>query len=176
MSGDNNAISTDTKILVKGTDSVVKTLDFPLVEGTYTVTLTNTTNIASSSTNTTYYQRVGTTVHVWGTFTAAATTGSTVCEMGFSLPVASAFGSVFDGDGSGASDDAPVKIIADATNDRMKFRFKPANTSSTEYSFTLLINISLHNEVTIYHIIFIMLADFSSANRGQHPDGGYRFG
>lgn len=130
------ATSNDTKLVVRGSsDSAFRQLDFPIVQSTYSVTLTNTTNIASSSTNTTYYERRGNVVHVWGTFTAAATAGGSVCELGFSIPVASGFTNVFDLGGSGSSDTVPVKIIADATNDRAKFRFTPANTSSTEYSF-----------------------------------------
>jgi len=136
LGGTRVATSNDVKLLVKGeSDSTVAQLDFPIVQSTYSVTLTNTTNIASSSTNTTYYERRGNVVHVWGTFTAAATAGGSVCELGFSIPVASGFTNVFDLGGSGSSDTVPVKIIADATNDRANFRFTPANTSSTEYSF-----------------------------------------
>jgi len=138
LGGTRVATSNDVKLLVKGeSDSTVAQLDFPIVQSTYSVTLTNTTNIASSSTNTTYYERRGSVVHVWGTFTAAATTGSTVCEMGFSLPVTSGFTNVFDLGGSGSSDTSPVKIIADVTNDRATFRWTPPNTTSTDYSFHL---------------------------------------
>jgi hypothetical protein len=129
------ATSTDTKLLVHGnSDSAIRQLDFPITSTTYTVTLTNTTNIASSSTNTTYYQRLGDVVHVWGTFTATAT-ATGVCEMGFSIPVSSAFTNSFDGAGSGSSDAYSVMIFADATNDRMTFRWTAPNTSATTHSF-----------------------------------------
>lgn len=135
LGGANVATSSDTKLLVKGaSDSVVRQLEFPITSTTYSVTLTNTTNIASSSTNTTYYQRLGDVVHVWGEFTATAT-ATGVCEMGFSIPVSSAFANTYDGNGTGSSDAYSVRIYADATNDRMTFRWTAPNTSSTTHSF-----------------------------------------
>lgn len=129
------ATSTDTKLLVHGnSDSAIRQLDFPITSTTYTVTLTNTTNIASSSTNTTYYQRLGDVVHVWGEFTATAT-ATGICEMGFSIPVSSGFTNSFDGAGTGSSDAYSVRIFADATNDRMTFRWTAPNTSATTHSF-----------------------------------------
>lgn len=103
---------------------------------TFSASLFNTTNVASSSISaTTYYQRTGNVVRVWGTFTAAATTGSTVCELGISLPYSSSLSNVNELAGSGSSDAVSVKIIADATNDRATLRWTPPNTTSTEYSF-----------------------------------------
>jgi hypothetical protein len=80
--------------------------------GSYTPTLTNTTNLTSSSVGAGdfYYIRVGTTVHVSGKVTITATTANTLFQLRVTLPVAR--GSNFTGGsaaaGCGSDDTAAV--------------------------------------------------------------------
>lgn len=105
-------------------------------EGNYTPTLTNTTNIASSTAYTTYYYRIGDVYHVWGTVDIDATTALTVSEMGLSLPVASSIGQVYELSGTASfEDNTVVQIKGDATNDRAMFRFTPQTATNNKYSF-----------------------------------------
>lgn len=105
-------------------------------EGTYTPTLTNTTNIASSTAYTTYYYRIGDVYHVWGAADIDATTALTVSEMGLSLPVASSVGQVYELSGTASfEDNTVVQIKGDATNDRAMFRFTPQTATNNKYSF-----------------------------------------
>lgn len=123
-------------VSVTESDSTVTLEVDAISDNTYTVSLTNVTNIASSSTNTTNYERTGDIVHVWGTFTVSATAGSSVCELGFSLPVSSSIVDEFQLGGTAASETGVACFIGgDTVNSRAKIRFTPPNTSSTKYSF-----------------------------------------
>lgn len=67
----------------------------PLAVGTWTPTLTNTTNVASSTASLCHYIRIGNQVLCWGAVTLTPTAaGNTTTVLGISLPVASAFASV----------------------------------------------------------------------------------
>jgi hypothetical protein len=59
-----------------------------LTSGTYTPTLTNTTNISSSSASVSTYTRVGNIVTVYATASATPSSGGTASELTFSLPIA----------------------------------------------------------------------------------------
>ena len=103
---------------------------------TYTPTLTNTTNIAASTANTTYYQRIGDAIHVWGTVTVDATLALTISEMGMSLPVASGVGQDYEIGGTASfEDNTSVQIIGDVANGRAKWRFTPQSATNNKYSF-----------------------------------------
>ena len=117
--------------------------DGNIFSGTYTPTLTNTTNISSSTAFTNQYMRVGNTVIVSGQVTIDATTGATNTVLGMTLPIASAFTSSRQAAGSGCSysttqyGDNNIAIIADATNDRVEFRLFPdGNSQIYTFSFT----------------------------------------
>lgn len=91
--------------------------------GTYTPTLTNTTNVAASTANPFQYSRVGSTVTVSGAIsvdpTAAAPTST---QLGISIPIASNFADSTNAAGSAhssATEDEHFVIYADATNDRV---------------------------------------------------------
>ena len=108
--------------------------------GTYTPTLTNTTNIASSTAAVCQYTQIYSTVTVSGQVTITATaTGACVLKM--TMPVASNFTSVGQAAGvlatttSGGT--AQGAILADIANDQFEFRFNATNTTSTVYSFTV---------------------------------------
>lgn len=103
---------------------------------TYTPTLTNTTNIAASSANVTYYRQIGDVVDVWGELSIDATSASTISELGMSLPVASTFSHTYDLSGTSAfEDNTAIQIKADVSNSRAVLRFTPQSASDNKYNF-----------------------------------------
>ena len=116
-------------------------LSFGLVldASTYTPALTNVTNVNASTAYACQYTRVGNVVTVSGKVnidtTAAAATAT---ELGMSLPVASNFTTEEQCAGTAASEvasTAPVRILADAVNNRASFQFPAGTTSNDSYSF-----------------------------------------
>lgn len=102
---------------------------------TYTPTLTNTTNIDSSSANEGRWVRVGDVVHVSLSVDVDPTsTGATVLEM--SLPVPSNFGSVRDCSGTGCAvgADQACAVRANVANDRAELNYSAASSASREIS------------------------------------------
>lgn len=105
--GQNISISNGAGTVTIATD---KTLD----EGSYTPTLTNTTNIASSTAYTTYWYRVGDNITVYGK--AEATTSSNVAsELRMSLPVSTAnFANEYEAGGVAAAGNLSVDRVNSA--------------------------------------------------------------
>lgn len=96
-----------------------------IVTGTYTPTLTNTTNVAASAAGVCQYLRVGNMVMVSGSLTIDPTAATAETLLGISLPVASTFASSTQLGGTGASgtvSGAPSNevwaIYADSSNAR----------------------------------------------------------
>lgn len=119
-----------------GTNWVVISKANAYADGTYTPTLTNTTNVAASTAYTTYYKRVGDVVNVWGEVDIDATSALTISEMGLSLPIASSVGQTYELSGTASfEDNTVVQISGDVTNDRAKFRFTPQSATNNKYSF-----------------------------------------
>lgn len=88
--------------------------------GAYTPTLTNVANLDASTAAACTYFRVGNIVHVAGRFLADATAAG-LCQLGISLPIASALALTNDCNGVCASATAAAHsgmIVADAANDR----------------------------------------------------------
>lgn len=116
--------------------------DGNIFSGTYSPTLTNTTNVAASTSFTTQYMRVGNVVTVSGHLTIDPTTSATNTVLGVSLPIASLFTSSRQAAGIGASistakyGDNVVAILADATNNRAEFRLSPTGGGAETYSFS----------------------------------------
>jgi hypothetical protein len=114
--------------------------DGNVFSGTYTPTLTNTTNIASSTASACQYLRVGDVVTVSGQVTIDPTIAG-ACNMKMTLPVASNFGSSRQAGGtfatatSGQADQG--SIIGDATGDQFEFRFTAVNVASAIYAFNV---------------------------------------
>lgn len=113
--------------------------DGNVFSGSYTPTLTNTTNITSSTASTLYYTRVGNVVAVFGRVNITATaTGNTL--LGISLPIASALTTNGQVAGMGALTTATVanntfgRINADATNDRAQFQLNSTTTTDQTYA------------------------------------------
>ena len=106
--------------------------------GTYTPTLTNTTNVAASTARVCQYMRVGSVVTVSGSVNIDPTaTGSTVLTM--SLPIASNFANTYELGGSGAPDittPIPVVIRGSSTADAAIFVFNATSTAAQEVYFT----------------------------------------
>lgn len=113
--------------------------DGNVFSGTYTPTLTNVTNVASSTANTTQYMRVGNVVTVSGRVDITATASATQTTIRMTLPVASALSSVQQLSGTGmaisATSVAPVRITADAGTDTASLVFVSFNTSSQIFAF-----------------------------------------
>lgn len=118
--------------------------DGNVFSGTYTPSLTNTTNLTASTPSACQYIRVGNTVTVSGqvsgiTMTAAAST-STVLKM--TLPIASALASTRQVGGtavfySAASRGTAVAIYGDITNDIAELNWAaPTTTASQAFAFS----------------------------------------
>jgi hypothetical protein len=102
--------------------------------GTYTPTLTNTTNLDGSTAVTCQYLRVGTMVWVSGRVNVDPTAGAAT-ELGVSLPVASDFANTEECGGAGVASGAAVAITADTSNNRAKFAWTAASTADHALTF-----------------------------------------
>jgi hypothetical protein len=96
-----------------------------LLTGTYTPTLTNTTNVAGSTSGVFQYMRLGNIVAGSGSIAVDPTTTGLATEIGISLPVASNFASAADLAGTAAPNGTTLAVIneawglsGDTTNDR----------------------------------------------------------
>ena len=112
---------------------------FNLTSGTYTPTLTNTTNIDASTAYACQYLRVGNTVTVSGRVEVDATVGTTSTDLGMSLPIASNFTAAEQLGGTGVVPSLAstcAAIFADTTNDRATLRFVSTDTANRGFWFT----------------------------------------
>jgi hypothetical protein len=110
--------------------------------GTYTPTLTNTTNVSSSTAAQCQYLRIGNVVTVSGQISVTATAAAgTDTNLGISLPIASNIGAQTNCSGAGACLTAPVGIAGDAVNDRATANWASASSvaQSLRFTFTYLI-------------------------------------
>lgn len=105
---------------------VVSYVDFVTPVGTnYTPTLTNVTNVSSSTAADSQYTRVGNVVTVFGSLNVT-TTLAVATEVDISLPIASNFAATTDANGVGQATSAIATnayIDGDATNDRARLKF-----------------------------------------------------
>jgi hypothetical protein len=118
-------------------DSIVN--DTGLAAGTYTPTLSNTTNVAASTARPCSYMRVGNTVTVSGQFDIDPTTTLTATLLGVSLPIASALTTAFQLGGTAnatAVAGMSAGIEADAVNDRASVKFIATDVSNQTMAFT----------------------------------------
>jgi hypothetical protein len=109
--------------------------------GTYTPTLTNTTNIATSTANSNQYMRVGNTVTVSGSVTVDATTAGANTQLRMSLPISSTFsgGNNLGGTGASISSGAygnSMAIFAETGTNTAEFRWLPTLATAQIYNFT----------------------------------------
>lgn len=115
-----------------------------LTSGTYTPTLTNTTNVASSTSYQAQYLRVGSVVTVSGRVNITPTAATTNTVLGLSLPIASNFTALENCGGSGAGDviaDRGAAVRANTTTDTAEIAWQTNSTTARTmyYSYTYLI-------------------------------------
>lgn len=106
--------------------------------GTYTPTLTNTTNIGASTARLATYMRVGNTVTVAGQLDIDPTATGAVL-LGISLPIASNFSTAYQLGGVGSSTaiaNESYGIEADATNDRASMKNIAVSTANHTVTYT----------------------------------------
>jgi hypothetical protein len=112
--------------------------DGNVFSGTYTPTLTNTTNVASSTAVICQYMRVGNVVTISGQFSVQATTGGIAFVLGMSLPIASNFTLQRQAGGSFSAGSTALTmnvIVADSTNDRLLITGIMTDTASRACAF-----------------------------------------
>jgi len=145
-------ISTDTTVIQgvrKGLEQVKSLFDSLITDinaeitalnldsGTYTPTLTNTTNVAASTAYLCQYMRIGSVVTVSGKVDIDTTsTGNTLLEV--SLPIASNLANTQNLAGTFANDanDQQGAIYGNTTNDRAILRYQASSTTNTGFFFT----------------------------------------
>jgi len=126
-----------------GTQTMSTISDLPtLAHGTYTPTLTNTTNLDASTAYACQYLRVGNTVTVSGKVDMDPTAAGTT-ELRMSLPIASTFASEQQCGGTAAASaiHQSVRILggASVTTARFVFQAPDGTNRSYNFSFTYLV-------------------------------------
>jgi hypothetical protein len=113
--------------------------------GTYTPTLTNSSNIDASTAYQCQWNRVGNVVTVSGKVDIDPASATTLTVLGISLPVASAIANDYEIGGTGANhvvQGYSAAILGDATNDRALFDFTTGTDVANRswfFSFTYLV-------------------------------------
>jgi hypothetical protein len=118
-------------------DSIVN--DTGLAHGTYTPTLTNATNVDSSTARLATYLRVGNSVTVSGQLDIDPTMTATATLLGISLPIASNFSTAFQAGGTAFATGITGMgggIEADATNDRVSLKFISSDITNQTMAYT----------------------------------------
>lgn len=98
-----------------------------------TPALTNTTNVAASTTGKQKWIRVGNTVHLSGTVQVDPTAAGANTVLGIAVPIASNFAAAADASGSGGAIDTANEawgIEADAVNDRLLLKCFAVNAGN----------------------------------------------
>jgi hypothetical protein len=107
-------------------------------DGVWTPTLTNVTNVGSSTTYECQWMRIGSTVTVSGMLDIDATSVGTT-QVGISLPIASNFAAVEKAAGTAKSNsttEGSAHVYADTTNDRLALVFTCVDTATQLWRFT----------------------------------------
>ena len=124
------------------TDSSGVVTNSPLVSSNYTPTISDTSNIAATTSPFAYYTQLGSIVTVFGGLNVDATTDGVLCSLDVSLPVASDFTSpaqLRGFFGANAYPDVGMGVMtADTTNNRAEVTFMPGGTGSNAYSFQFM--------------------------------------
>ncbi len=126
--------------------AVTGTTNQYIASGTYTPTLTNTTNIAASTARQCQWIRVGNVVTVSGAVDIDPTTANIATTLGMSLPIASTTGAISNLGGVATGNNAtPISlfgIYADTVNNRAKFETSVIGDVANrtyEFTFTYLV-------------------------------------
>jgi len=116
--------------------------DGNVYSGSYTPTITNGTNVASTTTFLSHYSVVGNVVTVQGSVSITFTAANTNSALRFSLPVASAFGSATQGRLIGTSYSLTTRDViagvANTTNNDIDVRCYPSATGPITFVYTLI--------------------------------------
>lgn len=115
-----------------------------IVSGVYTPTLTNVTNVTSSTGYQANYMRVGDMVTVSSKIDVTPTLIGTVTEVGLSLPIASAFTVNEDCGGAAASSSVAsdcAAVLPDTVNDRARLRWISVGVSATNLFYVYMYRI-----------------------------------
>jgi hypothetical protein len=116
--------------------------DGNVFSGTYTPTLTNSTNVAASTAAICQYMRVGNVVTVSGQVSIDVTTTATDSVLLMTLPIASTFAASRQCGGTAASSTAGVygtetiTIMANVANGSAEFRLRPTSVANLDYRFS----------------------------------------
>jgi len=116
--------------------------DGNIFSGTYTPTLTNSTNVAASTPVECFYTRVGNVVTVTGQVSIDVTTTLTDSVLLMSLPIASTFTAGRNCGGTGASSTSgtygteTIAILANVAGGSAEFRLRPASVANLDYRFS----------------------------------------
>ena len=112
--------------------------------GTHTSTLTNGTNVSSSTASSGQYMRIGNVV-TYSFRVEVTATGAGATELGISLPVASDFSA--NGEAAAATTSVtshvPGVVIADGTNDRLSLQFTATGAGSLTFYCTITYRVVL---------------------------------
>lgn len=116
------------------------TSDGNVFSGTYTPTLTNTTNVAASTAYPCQYMRVGSTVTVSGQVDIDPTSANADTLLELSLPIASNFAQVYQCGGTFVERSVAIDVYgcisSNIGNDTAQFRFYPVDLNNRSYMFT----------------------------------------
>jgi hypothetical protein len=121
-----------TLVPKKYVDDIVAALN--IADNTFTATLFNGTNVASSVFRGARYMRVGNHVSVSITVDIE-TSGAGASQIDFSLPVATDFANRYSLDGSGSNGSISATVFGDATNDRAIVNFAASGSGTTVWTF-----------------------------------------
>lgn len=120
--------------------SVTGTTNQYIASGTYTPTLTNVTNISSSTAFVNTWKRVGNVVHVAGAVSITSTAGG-LCYLEMSLPIASSFTNEYHlagvgvGQGTATAGDH-LSLTADVTDDRVQAIWSALSATTIVFTYT----------------------------------------
>jgi hypothetical protein len=119
-----------------GVNSSGKIIEVALAEGTYTPTLTNTTNIGASTAYVTQYVRIGDRIHVFGEVDIDATATGAV-ELRLDLPIASAMTQTYEAAGTAvcSSSGVAAAVSGNVATGLVTIKYIATTTTNDKYSF-----------------------------------------
>ena len=131
-------------VITIGGSGQILSSDGVIYSGTYTPTLTNTTNIDASTANVCQYMRVGQVVTVSGRVTIDPTASGSATVLGVTFPIASTISGANQcaGTFSKATGSVSGVIYGDTTNNRATFSIISDTTANAGYLFTFTYLIS----------------------------------